>query len=245
MLPEAAHAVSHTASPETEVTSVAGELPRTAEHPDQDAGEGMASSDHRPGWHEVRRPLLASVPRSKRLRRSAHQRDQAAVRRQRRAVAISARTGAKRPGDDCREMRAHPLARQRGGRPRRRDTRAESTGVPAHHRSCGREGVDAHGPQHGDGTRPGKDDPRAGGAGHAPQTEPAESEAVSGDRTRPPQAKGLPSISARPQRHSACAGARASVPFEPAAPPRHPPARRLGADGRSHRLAHHRAWRAP
>jgi hypothetical protein len=37
-----------------------------------------------------------------------------------------------------------------------------------------------------DGARPGKDGVRAGGAGHAPQTEPAESEAVSGDRTRPP-----------------------------------------------------------
>src|SRR3954462_11259139 len=45
-------------------------------------------------------------------------------------------------------------------------------------------------------------------------------------------------MNARPQRHSACAGARASVPFGPASPPRHPPARRLGADGRSHRLAH-------
>src|SRR3954468_1121494 len=64
--------------------------------------------------------------------------------------------------------------------------------------------VDAHGSQHSDGTRPGKDDPRAGGAGHAPQTEPAESEAVSGDRTRPPQAKGPPSARAvRP--HSALA----------------------------------------
>jgi hypothetical protein len=42
----------------------------------------------------------------------------------------------------------------------------------------------------GDGARSGKDDARAGGAGHAPQTEPAESEAVSGDRTRPPPAKG-------------------------------------------------------
>jgi hypothetical protein len=41
-----------------------------------------------------------------------------------------------------------------------------------------------------DGARPGKDCPRAGGAGHAPQTELAESEAVSGDRTRPPQAEG-------------------------------------------------------
>jgi hypothetical protein len=41
-----------------------------------------------------------------------------------------------------------------------------------------------------DGARPGKDGPRAGGAGHAPQTELAESEAVSGDRTRPPQTKG-------------------------------------------------------
>jgi hypothetical protein len=42
----------------------------------------------------------------------------------------------------------------------------------------------------GVGVRPGKDGPRAGGAGHAPQMEPAESEAVSGDRTRPPQANG-------------------------------------------------------
>ena len=40
------------------------------------------------------------------------------------------------------------------------------------------------------GAQRGIDDPRAGGAGHAPQTEPAESEAVSGDRTRPPQANG-------------------------------------------------------
>src|SRR3954470_23406028 len=46
--------------------------------------------------------------------------------------------------------------------------------------------VDARGPRRHDGARPGKDDARAGGAGHAPQTEPAESEAVSGDRTRPP-----------------------------------------------------------
>jgi hypothetical protein len=38
-----------------------------------------------------------------------------------------------------------------------------------------------------EGARPGKDVVRAGGAGHAPQTEPAESEAVSGDRTRPPR----------------------------------------------------------
>ena len=36
--------------------------------------------------------------------------------------------------------------------------------------------------------RRGKDGVRAGGAGHAPQTELAESEAVSGDRTRPPPA---------------------------------------------------------
>jgi hypothetical protein len=36
----------------------------------------------------------------------------------------------------------------------------------------------------GDGARPGRDGVRAGGAGHAPQTELAESEAVSGDRTR-------------------------------------------------------------
>src|SRR6478672_11884753 len=43
---------------------------------------------------------------------------------------------------------------------------------------------------------PGKDCVRAGGAGHAPQTEPAESEAVSGDRTRPPMAHGP-----RPYRH--------------------------------------------
>jgi hypothetical protein len=36
--------------------------------------------------------------------------------------------------------------------------------------------------------RSGEDGVRAGGAGHAPQTELAESEAVSGDRTRPPLA---------------------------------------------------------
>ena len=42
----------------------------------------------------------------------------------------------------------------------------------------------------GSGARPGKDGVRAGGAGHAPQTELAESEAVSGDRTRPPPTKG-------------------------------------------------------
>ena len=42
------------------------------------------------------------------------------------------------------------------------------------------------------GARPGKNCVRAGGAGHAPQTELAESEAVSGDRTRPPQVHGPP-----------------------------------------------------
>src|SRR3954447_14277608 len=68
--------------------------------------------------------------------------------------------------------------------------------------------VDAHGSQHSDGTRPGKDDPRAGGAGHAPQTEPAESEAVSGDRTRPPQAKG-PRASTRGRSGTALAPAPA------------------------------------
>src|SRR3954470_3785813 len=50
--------------------------------------------------------------------------------------------------------------------------------------------VDAHGPRRHQGARPGKDDARAGGAGPAPQTEPAESEAVSGDRTRPPPTNG-------------------------------------------------------
>jgi hypothetical protein len=43
-----------------------------------------------------------------------------------------------------------------------------------------------------DGARPSKDGDRAGGAGHAPQTELAESEAVSGDRTRPPPAHSPP-----------------------------------------------------
>jgi hypothetical protein len=43
-----------------------------------------------------------------------------------------------------------------------------------------------------EGARPGKDVVRAGGAGHAPQTEPAESEAVSGDRPRPPPAHSSP-----------------------------------------------------
>ena len=36
---------------------------------------------------------------------------------------------------------------------------------------------------------------------------------MSGDRTRPPQAKGPPSISAPAERHSACAGARAASTF--------------------------------
>ena len=51
-----------------------------------------------------------------------------------------------------------------------------------------------------DGARPGKDDALAGGAGHAPQTELAESEAVSGDRTRPPPAKGLQTARAEGRR---------------------------------------------
>jgi hypothetical protein len=68
---------------------------------------------------------------------------------------------------DCRGDKGAPV-----GSPTRRQTTAAryaggEHGVPAHHRSCGREGVDAHGPQHSDGIRPGEDDARAGGAGHA------------------------------------------------------------------------------
>ena len=59
-----------------------------------------------------------------------------------------------------------PLARQRGGRPRWRDTAAESTGAPARRRSCGPKGVDAGGPLRARGARPGKDAARAGGGGH-------------------------------------------------------------------------------
>ena len=117
------------------------------------------------------------------------------TRRRQRRSRIRVKAGAPSRSPSVRGRRGDtgaPVARQRGGRPRRRDAPAESTGVPAHHRSCGREGVNAHEPRHGDGTRPGKDDARAGGAGHAPQTEPAEPEAVSGDRTRPQQAKGPP-----------------------------------------------------
>jgi pimeloyl-ACP methyl ester carboxylesterase len=43
--------------------------------------------------------------------------------------------------------------------------------------------------------RSGEDGVRAGGAGHAPQTELAESEAVSGDRTRPPPPHSPPPLS--------------------------------------------------
>src|SRR4051812_22581868 len=66
--------------------------------------------------------------------------------------------------------------------------------------------VDARGPRRHDGAQPGKDDARAGGAGHAPQTEPAESEAVSGDRTRPPQANGLRNARAPKARQPAGVG---------------------------------------
>ena len=59
----------------------------------------------------------------------------------------------------------------------------------ARRRSCGHEGSRRSADRDaGEGARPGKDGPRAGVAGHAPQTELAESEAVSDDRTRPPPA---------------------------------------------------------
>ena len=48
-----------------------------------------------------------------------------------------------------------------GAMPRRRAA-ARTT----RRRSCGREGVDARGPRRGDGARPSKDGPRAGGGGH-------------------------------------------------------------------------------
>ena len=57
---------------------------------------------------------------------------------------------------------------------------------------------------------PGKDCVRAGGAGHAPQTEPAESEAVSGDRTRPPMAHGPPALFAAFYSYSSPAKKRSS-----------------------------------
>jgi hypothetical protein len=89
-----------------------------------------------------------------------------------------------------RKPRAHPMARQRGGRPRWPRHFGGERRARARRRSCGREGSHARGPRADAGARPGKDGARAGGAGHAPQTELAESEAVSGDRTRPPQTKG-------------------------------------------------------
>ena len=60
-----------------------------------------------------------------------------------------------------------PLARQRGGRPRWRDTPAESTGAPTRRRSCGREGSRRSADRDARRcARPGKDVARAGGGGH-------------------------------------------------------------------------------
>jgi hypothetical protein len=69
-----------------------------------------------------------------------------------------------------------PLARQRGGRPRWRDTRAESTGASTRRRSCGRGGVDARGPRRGRRRPAGQGRCSGGWRRTRPQTEPAESE---------------------------------------------------------------------
>jgi hypothetical protein len=92
-------------------------------------------------------------------------------------------------------------SRDRGapvGSPRRRQTTVATTlrrraarMSPAQQLRSRRESRPRTAPQH-ERARPGKDGPRAGGAGHAPQTELAESEAVSGDRTRPPLAHSAP-----------------------------------------------------
>jgi hypothetical protein len=69
-----------------------------------------------------------------------------------------------------------PLARQRGGKPRWRDTPAESSGARARRRGCGREGVDARGPRRGR-VRPAQQGRCSGGWRRTrPQTELAESE---------------------------------------------------------------------
>ena len=92
----------------------------------------------------------------------------------------------------CRTATAHRrLANAEAGHGRH-DAPAQSTGGRARRRSCGCEGVSPADRGARVGARPGKDGVRAGGAGHAPQTEPAESEAVSGDRTRPPPAHSPP-----------------------------------------------------
>src|SRR3954462_2447365 len=74
----------------------------------------------------------------------------------------------------------------------------------------------------GGGGRPGKDGVRVGGAGHAPQTELAESEAVSGDRTRPPPAEGPPGAAGGPPppRPGPPPAGAAATPAESAGGPR-------------------------
>ena len=69
-----------------------------------------------------------------------------------------------------------PLARQRGGRPRWRDTPAESSRAPVRRRSCGRGGVDAGGPRRGRGRPAGQERCSGGWRRTRPQTELAESE---------------------------------------------------------------------
>ena len=127
----------------------------------------------------------------------------AALTTRQRNVCLRCRCGKPRPRPGQQPPR-RPWSPSRGNHQRTRwladaeadhgraDTSAESTGARARRRSCGREGVDAGGPRRGQGARPSKNCVRAGGAGHGPQTEPAESEAVSADRTRPPPAKGPP-----------------------------------------------------
>jgi hypothetical protein len=69
-----------------------------------------------------------------------------------------------------------PLARQRGGRRRSRDTPAEGSRARTRRRSCGREGVDARGPRNRR-KRPARQRRCSGGWRRTrPQTEPAESE---------------------------------------------------------------------
>jgi hypothetical protein len=64
--------------------------------------------------------------------------------------------------------RAHPLARRRGGRPRWRDTPAESNCAGSRRRSCGREGVDARGPRRGRGRPAGQGRSSGGWRGTRP-----------------------------------------------------------------------------
>ena len=69
-----------------------------------------------------------------------------------------------------------PLARQRGGRPRSRDTPAQGSGASSRRRSCGHGGVDARGPRRERGRPAGQRRCSGGWRRTRPQTELAESE---------------------------------------------------------------------